>query len=99
MQWLRLGWGSGIMATVAGRAQRRELEPDWRDRLVDTLRQFALRTLGALLLAGSLGLAVALLTHQPTDPSWSTAAGGPAENWLGAPGAYFSDVLLLLFGI
>ena len=87
------------MATVAGRAQRRELEPDWRDRLVESVKTFALRTLGALLLAGSLGLAVALLTHQTTDPSWSTAAGGAAENWLGVPGAYLSDVLLLLFGV
>ncbi|URD62362.1 DNA translocase FtsK 4TM domain-containing protein [Sphingomonas sp. KRR8] len=66
---------------------------------MDTLKAFALRTLGALLLAASLGLAVSLLTHQSTDPSWSTAAGGPAENWLGAPGAYLSDILLLLFGI
>jgi S-DNA-T family DNA segregation ATPase FtsK/SpoIIIE len=86
------------MATVAGRAGGRELEPHWRDRLAGTVRQLTLRTLGGLLLAGSLALAVALLTHRTTDPSWSTAAGGPAENWLGAFGAYASDVLLLLLG-
>ncbi|MCW3797716.1 DNA translocase FtsK 4TM domain-containing protein [Sphingomonas sp. BN140010] len=87
------------MATVAGRAQRRDLEPDWRDRLADTVRQFTLRTFGGLLLALSLALAVALLTHRSTDPSWSTAAGGPAENWLGSAGAFASDVLLLFLGI
>src|SRR5689334_4888280 len=92
------GGDARTMATVAGRAQRRELEPDWRDRLMATVTAFLARTLGALLLASSLGLGVALLTHQTTDPSWSTAAGGPAENWLGAPGAYLSDILLLLFG-
>ena len=87
------------MATVAGRAQRRELEPDWRDKLADSVRQFAIRTLGALLLAAAIALAIALLTHRPTDPSWSTAAGGPPANWLGTFGAYASDLLLLLFGL
>jgi S-DNA-T family DNA segregation ATPase FtsK/SpoIIIE len=91
--------GIGIMATAAGRAQRRELEPDWRDRLSESLRAFAERTTGAILLALSLALAVALLTHSTTDPSWSTAAGGPPLNWLGTPGAYASDLLLLLFGL
>ena len=87
------------MATAAGRAQRRELEPDWRDKLADTLRQFAIRTGGALLLGLSIALAVALLTHNSTDPSWSTAAGGPPANWLGTPGAYASDLFLMLFGL
>jgi S-DNA-T family DNA segregation ATPase FtsK/SpoIIIE len=55
--------------------------------------------MGALLLALALGLAVALLTHRPTDPSWSTAAGGPPDNWLGTAGAYASDLLLLMLGL
>ena len=42
---------------------------------------------------------VALATHNPTDPSLSTAAGGPPTNWLGSFGAYVSDALLLLFGL
>ncbi len=88
------------MATAAarGRADRRELGPDWRDRLSDGLRAFSLRVAGTMLLAVAVALAVALLTHQSTDPSWSTAAGGPALNWLGLPGAYASDLLLLLLG-
>jgi S-DNA-T family DNA segregation ATPase FtsK/SpoIIIE len=85
-------------AAVRGRADRRELGPDWRERLGEALRAFARRLGGAALLAGSVALAVALLTHHRTDPSWSTAAGGPALNWLGSPGAYASDLLLLLFG-
>ena len=43
--------------------------------------------------------ALALATHSPTDPSLTTAAGGPPANWLGQLGAYVSDALLLLFGI
>jgi DNA segregation ATPase FtsK/SpoIIIE, S-DNA-T family len=87
------------MATVAARAPKRELAPDWRDALRDSLRRLAIRTWGAVLLAVSIAAAVALATHRPTDPSLSTAAGGPPANWLGAPGAYTSDALLLLFGL
>src|SRR5690606_38236392 len=49
-------------------------------------------------LAASLAIGVALATHDGTDPSFSTAAGGPPANWLGSAGAYASDLLLMLFG-
>src|SRR5437868_8507744 len=87
------------MATVAARAPKRDLAPDWRDALRDAVQRFAIRTWGALLIVLSVAGAVALGSHNPTDPSLSTAAGGPPANWLGPAGAYFSDVLLLLFGL
>jgi len=87
------------MASVATRAPKRDLAPDWREALANAVRRFAVRTWGAMLLLLSIAAAVALATHSPTDPSLSTAAGGPPANWLGSPGAYFSDALLLLFGI
>ncbi len=87
------------MATIATRTPKRELAPDWREALTHAVRRFAIRTSGALLVLLSLAAAVALATHNPTDPSLSTAAGGPPANWLGSPGAYFSDIVLLLFGI
>ena len=87
------------MATVATRAPKRELAPDWRDALRDAVRRFAVRTGGALMVAISLAAAVALATHNQNDPSLSTAAGGPPTNWLGSFGAYLSDALLLLFGL
>src|SRR6185437_13717142 len=90
------GWD---MATVATRAPKRELAPDWRDALREAVRRFAVRSSGVLLVGlGSAG-AVALATHNPNDPSLSTAAGGPPTNWLGTFGAYLSDGLLLLFGL
>jgi S-DNA-T family DNA segregation ATPase FtsK/SpoIIIE len=91
--------GVGQMATVATRAPKRELAPDWRDALGEAVRRFAVRSWGALLITLSLAGAVALVTHNPTDPSLSTAAGGPPTNWLGSFGAYLSDALLLLFGL
>jgi S-DNA-T family DNA segregation ATPase FtsK/SpoIIIE len=87
------------MATAAVRASKRDLAPDWRDALRESLRRFALRTWGAALVTVSIALAVALATHNSTDPSFTTAAGGPPKNWLGSLGAYASDALLLLFGI
>lgn len=87
------------MATVAARAPKRELAPDWRDALREAVRRLAVRFWGAILIALSIGGAIALATHSPTDPSLSTAAGGPATNWLGSTGAYLSDILLLLFGL
>ena len=86
------------MATVAPRGNKRDLGPDWRDLLAASLRSFARRGLGALLVGLAVALGVALATHNGTDPSFTTAAGGPPANWLGGFGAYASDVLLLLFG-
>jgi S-DNA-T family DNA segregation ATPase FtsK/SpoIIIE len=87
------------MATVAARASKRELAPDWRDALRASLKRFVVRSCGAVLLALSLAGTVALATHSANDPSLSTAAGGPPSNWLGSSGAYVSDALLLLFGL
>ena len=62
-------------------------------------KRFALRSWGILLLGVSIAGALALATHNSTDPSFTTAAGGPPTNWLGSVGAYASDALLLLFGL
>ena len=93
-------FGQGLgMATAAARARKRDLAPDWRDALRASLRRFALRSWGAALIGVGLASAVALATHSTTDPSFTTAAGGPPANWLGSFGAYASDALLLLFGV
>ncbi|MEO7787765.1 MAG: DNA translocase FtsK 4TM domain-containing protein [Sphingomicrobium sp.] len=86
------------MATVAQRAQKRDLGPDWRDTLAASVRRFARRSMGAVLVGLAVALGIALATHNSTDPSFTTAAGGPPVNWLGGFGAYASDLLLLLFG-
>ena len=87
------------MATAAARTPKRDLGPDWRDALGIAVRRFLIRSWGIILAAIALGGAVALASHSPTDPSFSTAAGGPPANWLGSVGAYFSDALLLMFGM
>ncbi|HEX8842336.1 MAG TPA: DNA translocase FtsK 4TM domain-containing protein, partial [Sphingomicrobium sp.] len=87
------------MATAAARVPKRELAPDWRDALRESVRRFFIRTGGAVLFALSGAGALALATHSPTDPSLSTAAGGNPANWIGTSGAYASDALLLVFGL
>ena len=42
------------MATVAARAPKRDLAPDWRDALREAVRRFAIRTWGAMLLATAM---------------------------------------------
>ena len=70
----------------------------WRQ----TVKAGAVRS-GALfgavaLLVATLLLALALVSYHSGDPSFDTAAGGPAKNWLGAPGAFVADLLLMLVG-
>jgi S-DNA-T family DNA segregation ATPase FtsK/SpoIIIE len=46
-----------------------------------------------------LALMLALASRRPDDPGFSTSgAGGPVLNWLGLPGAWAADTLLVLFG-
>ena len=87
------------MATAAARTRKRDLGPDWRDALSASLKRFAVRSWGALLVGISGAGSLALATHSSTDPSFTTAAGGPPVNWLGSVGAYASDALLLMFGL
>src|SRR5690242_17225281 len=70
----------------------------WRQ----TVKAGAVRS-GALfgavaLLVATLLIALALASYHSGDPSFDTAAGGPAQNWLGTPGAFVADLLLMLAG-
>jgi len=86
------------MATAAQRAQKKDLEPHWRETLAASIGRFVRRTIGAALVGLSIAIGVALATHSSVDPSFTTAAAGPPTNWLGSFGAYTSDALLFLFG-
>ncbi|MGF1476429.1 MAG: DNA translocase FtsK [Geminicoccaceae bacterium] len=54
---------------------------------------------GFALIVAATAFAVALVGHNPEDPSWIHAVGGPVTNPLGAYGANVSAVLLQSFGL
>lgn len=70
-----------------------------------TLKKFSIsqRLLGAVLILiaiFSIYLMVALLSFNPSDPSWSqTAWHEPIRNFGGSIGAWIADMLLFIFGI
>jgi S-DNA-T family DNA segregation ATPase FtsK/SpoIIIE len=91
---------------IEGRRAQREPAGVVGDRLAAAGRRFASPAVKAaiwrriaevlalvLVIAGLVG-AVALLTYDPADPSWSTATAGEPANLAGPFGAHLSDVLL-----
>ncbi len=86
------------MATRPASASHRGARVDWRAAMKRALRRSA-EIGGAIALLGStLFLALALMTYHQTDPSASTAAAGPAQNWMGGAGAWVAERALFLFG-
>jgi S-DNA-T family DNA segregation ATPase FtsK/SpoIIIE len=57
-----------------------------------------LELLGLALIAVAAGLLSALVTFQPTDPSFNTATEGPVYNLLGTVGSRGADLLLQILG-
>ena len=55
--------------------------------------------IGGLALAfGALFALVSMVSYRPSDPALNTVAAGPVRNWMGSPGAWTSDFLLMLMG-
>lgn len=72
---------------------------DWRAAFRRSLRR-ALQLSGAVALFGAMVfLALALVSYHQTDPSPSTAAGGPVLNWMGGTGAWAAERALFVFGL
>lgn len=72
---------------------------DWRAILRRSFRRSAELIGAALLFAAMIALTLALATYTQTDPSGSTASGSPVENWMGLPGAWAAERVLLFFGL
>ncbi|MFD1033998.1 DNA translocase FtsK [Sphingomonas hankookensis] len=71
----------------------------WRDAMKAGAKRSGAMIGATVLFLGIVLIAVALLSYSPADPSFSTAAGGPVANKLGAPGALLADALLTVFGV
>ena len=73
------------------------------DHIPETMRVFAARRLaelaGAAMLGGLVALGVSLMTWSVQDPSLNHATSAHVRNWLGAPGAIVSDLVMQMFGL
>ncbi len=85
---------------MASRAMTRQNPADWRAAFRRSLARAGQLAGATLLFAVMLFLALALVSYHQTDPSFSTAAAdGRAANWMGVPGAYAADAVLVAFGV
>jgi len=84
---------------MASQAMTRGQNGDWRAAFRRSMVRAAQISGAVLLFAFTAFLALALLSYQQTDPSFSTAAGENIANWMGAPGAWVADGALTLFGL
>ena len=86
------------MATRPISAGQRGARVDWRAAMKRALRRSAEIGGAIALIAGMVFYTLALLSYHQTDPSVSTAAAGPALNWMGGTGAWVAERALFLFG-
>lgn len=82
---------------MASRAATRNA-PDWRDLMRQSLLRSGSLILSLTLFTVAVFVAISMITYEQTDPSFNTAAGGPIDNWMGATGAWISDLMLFLAG-
>lgn len=88
---------AGPKSSSKARANTKNTEPPswYRQRLGRLMREAVLFAAAAV----TVFLLAALVSYSPRDPGWSGLGDGTAiENLFGAPGAWFADVLLSLFG-
>lgn len=85
-----------LVSPTAGRAAK---SADWRAILRRSFRRSAELIGAAVLFAAMVALGLALASYTQTDPSGSTASGSPVENWMGLPGAWAAERVLLFFGL
>ncbi|WP_255696927.1 DNA translocase FtsK 4TM domain-containing protein [Sandaracinobacteroides sayramensis] len=73
--------------------------PSFGERLSGFARGAARVLFGLAVVALGVALAAALLSYNPSDPSFNSATSATPTNIAGAPGAYVADLLLQGFGL
>lgn len=71
----------------------------WRDAMKAGAKRSGAMIGATILFVAMLLIAASLAGYTSSDPSLSTAAGGPVANKLGAPGAFVADLLLMILGV
>ena len=86
------------MARSALNTPRAPAIPTWLTALfprsfIEIARRRIVEFIGAGLIILALALSVALLTYHHADPSFNSAADGPAKNVIGLVGSYTADIM------
>lgn len=88
--------------TTQNRVLRKPATPDRsprRNGLLLFIAQSGYEIVLFLVGIGLLLVALALVSHSPNDPAWSTTGtGASVQNWLGEPGALLANVVYFAFG-
>lgn len=83
---------------MSRRPTRRKIVPTFRERIDALARALVIRFGGAAMILTSVFVVLALSTYSASDPSLNAATGRAAQNWMGAKGAVFADLMLQLLG-
>src|ERR1700710_2527145 len=86
------------MAAATAQRDRQSRLAQWREGLRRLARRSWSFFGGIALSAAAIFTLIALITYHPSDPSLNTDAAGPVHNWMGSPGAWTSDFLLMVLG-
>jgi DNA segregation ATPase FtsK/SpoIIIE, S-DNA-T family len=90
---------AGVYQPRSRRGQIADAIAWFRDWVSGLVAEIFRRAFGLALIFLALAILVAILSYDPTDPSFDVATGREIANWLGATGSYGSDLLLRLFGL
>ena len=72
--------------------------PLWRETVKAGVKRSGALVVAIGLLLLSAAMALALASYRPGDAAFNTAAAGVTGNLMGAPGAWFADLALMLLG-
>jgi DNA segregation ATPase FtsK/SpoIIIE, S-DNA-T family len=70
-----------------------------KERIKSLIRTHAVELGSSGLLVLAAFMAVALITYNPTDPSFNVATDAAATNWMGLPGSHSADLIMQSFGL
>src|SRR5256885_910180 len=91
-------FGAHEMAVATAQRESPGRLAHWREGIRRLVRRSWSFFGGLALSALAIFALVAMITYHPSDPSLNTDAAGPVRNWMGSPGAWTSDFLLMLLG-
>ncbi|NJR77618.1 FtsK/SpoIIIE family DNA translocase [Sphingomonas corticis] len=70
----------------------------WRETVKAGVKRSGAMVVAIALFAATAAMALALASYRAGDAAFNTASGGVTGNLIGAPGAWFADLALTVFG-